>query len=306
MGIFFAISCAITWAAAVVLFKTASEEIHPFIINACKNWVGTLLMIPTVLLFSNFSFSGIAPMDWLLLVVSGVLGIGLADALILKALEAIGASKFAVVECAYSPLVIIVAIVHLGESLSPVQAAGVALVLGAIFVISVPNPAVLLTMLDEESVQVAKAAKLRRTRIGIVLGVIGFFAMAIGITVVKPLFARIPLLDIILIRLFAGSIASLIFIKAMGIPLGQLKQFFTIEKKLPLYLACVLSTYVSMIFWVAGFKYNDVSIAAVLNQTSTVFTVLFAAIFLKEKLTKKVLTAVGMALVGVLIVTLNI
>ncbi len=305
MGIVFAISCAITWAAAVVLFKTASEEIHPLVINACKNLVGTLLMIPTVLLFSNFTFSSIAPTDWLILIASGVLGIGLADALVLKSLEAIGASKFAVVECAYSPFVIIVAIVHLGESLNLVQGVGVLLVLAAIFFISVPNPSILLASADEEAAQLANAAKLKRTRLGIVLGVVGLFAMAVGITVVKPLFARIPLLDIILIRLFAGSIASLFFMKAMGIPLGRLKQFFTIEKKLPFYFACVLSTYVSMLFWVSGFKYNDVSIASVLNQTSTVFTVLFAAIFLKEKLTKKVLTAVGMAIAGVLIVTLN-
>ena len=93
MGIFFAITCAITWAAAVVLFKTASEEMHPIVINACKNWVGTILMIPTVLIFAPFSFSDISQVDLGILIVSGILGIGLADALILKSLEAIGASK---------------------------------------------------------------------------------------------------------------------------------------------------------------------------------------------------------------------
>ena len=302
MGIFFAIACAVTWAAAVVLFKTASEEIHPIIINACKNWVGTLLMIPTVLIFAPFSFADIAQNDLIILIVSGVLGIGLADALVLKSLEAIGASKFAVVECTYSPFVIIVAILILGESLNLVQVVGVILVLSAIFVISVPNPSVLLSSQDELD---AKAAKQKRSRLGIVLGIIGFVAMAVGITVVKPLFDRIPLIVIVFIRLLAGSVASLVFVKAIGVPLSQLKQFFTIEKKIPFYCACVLSTYISMLFWVSGFKYNDVSIASVLNQTSTVFTVLFAAIFLKEKLTKKLLTAVGMAIAGVLIVTLN-
>jgi len=304
MGIIYAIACAITWAAAVILFKTASEKMHPLIINACKNWVGTILMVPTVLIFSPFSLADISHADLAILILSGVLGIGIADALILKSLEAIGASKFAVIECTYSPCVIFVAIFLLGESLSLIQAVGVVLVLAAIFVVSVPNPSIL-TMSSDDEAQTVKAANARKIQIGIIFGILGFLVMAIGITVVKPLFDRIPLLAIVFIRLFAGSIASMILIKTIGLPMKQMRQFFTIEKKAQFYWACVLSTYISMILWVAGIKYNEVSIASVLNQTSTVFTVLFAAMFLKEKLTKKVLTAAGMAIMGVLIVTLN-
>jgi drug/metabolite transporter (DMT)-like permease len=290
MGIFFAIFCAVTWSASVVLFKKAAEEIHPVLINLCKNWIGTLLMVPTVLIFSPFSFSAIANTDLAILVVSGILGIGLADALVLKSLNSIGASRIAIVECTYSPFVIFIAILHLGETLNMPQIAGIALVLSALLMIS----------LSEKSAGGLKSG----SREGIVLGVLGIFSMALGITIVKPIFDRVDLLPIVFIRLLAGSIASLLIVPALSIPVRQIRNLFTVKRKLPFFGACVLSTYISMLFWVAGFKFNDVSIASVLNQTSTIFTVIFAAVFLKEKLTQRVITAAGLAVAGVVMVTL--
>lgn len=290
MGIFFAVICAVTWSASVVLFKIASEEINPVIINLCKNWLGTLLMVPTVLIFSPFSFSDIALPDLGILIVSGILGIGIADALVLKSLDSIGASRIAIVECTYSPFVILIAILHLGETLKFEQVLGIVLVLCAIFVISIRWKAV--------------ATVTPASTKGIILGVLGILAMAAGITIIKPIFDRVPLLPIVLIRLIAGSIASLAVCAVAGVPMRQARQFFTIKKKLPFYSSCVLSTYISMLFWVAGFKYNEVSIASVLNQTSTIFTVVFAAIFLKERITKKIVLAAAMAFAGVLVVTL--
>lgn len=291
MGIFFAIICAATWSAAIILFKKAAADLHPVLINLCKNWIGTLLMIPTVLIFAPFAFSDIATSDLLILVISGILGIGIADALVLKSLSAIGASRLAIVECAYSPLVILIAILHLGESLNRYQSARISLVLLSIFLITPKK-----TNADQVTAQTS--------RLGIILGVLGIFSMAIGITIVKPIFDRVDLLPIVLIRLAAGSIASILVLPVLSIPLREIRQVFKVPNKAWFYGACVLSTYVSMMFWVAGFKFNDVSIASVLNQTSTIFTVVFAAIFLREKITARVISATMIAIAGVLMATL--
>jgi len=45
-------------------------------------------------------------------------------------------------------------------------------------------------------------------------------------------------------------------------------------------------SYLSLLCWLAGFKYAQAGIAALLNQTSTVLIVLLAAIVLKQPLTK--------------------
>src|SRR5262245_31077974 len=57
-------------------------------------------------------------------------------------------------------------------------------------------------------------------------------------------------------------------------------------------------TYLSLIRWLDGFKYSRAGTAAILNQTSTVFIVLFASIFLQEPLTRTKLLAVAMPFTG--------
>ncbi|MBK8271304.1 MAG: DMT family transporter [Planctomycetes bacterium] len=66
-----------------------------------------------------------------------------------------------------------------------------------------------------------------------------------------------------------------------------------------------LAAYLSMALWVAGFKYTSASVAAVLNQTSMIFAIILAAIFLHEKLTARKLGAVCIAAGGVLMITLE-
>ena len=64
-----------------------------------------------------------------------------------------------------------------------------------------------------------------------------------------------------------------------------------------------LGAYLSMLLWIAGFKYTRAPIAGILNQTSTIFAVLLAALFLKETLPKRKLLAMVLALGGVVVVT---
>ena len=61
-------------------------------------------------------------------------------------------------------------------------------------------------------------------------------------------------------------------------------------------------SYLSLVFWLAGFKYSEAGIVALLNQTSTVLIVIFATLFLKEPMTRLKLIAVTMAFLGAVIV----
>ena len=55
------------------------------------------------------------------------------------------------------------------------------------------------------------------------------------------------------------------------------------------------------LFWLAGFKYTEASTASVLNETSTIFIVLMAWVFLKERLSWRKIIGVMMTFVGVVI-----
>src|SRR5690606_38414519 len=102
----------------------------------CKNWLGALLLIPTVLFIEGPLTQSIATSHLAMLVISGVLGIGLADFMVLKGLSQINASKMAIVECSFSPFVILLSVAFLGEALTIPRFLGTALVLGAVFMIT--------------------------------------------------------------------------------------------------------------------------------------------------------------------------
>jgi len=66
-----------------------------------------------------------------------------------------------------------------------------------------------------------------------------------------------------------------------------------------LVLAAFLGQYVSMVLWMAGYKYTEASVAAVLNETASVFIVLLAALFLHEGLDARRIAGVTCTLSGV-------
>ena len=66
----------------------------------------------------------------------------------------------------------------------------------------------------------------------------------------------------------------------------------------------LLGSYIALILWIAGMKYSDqVGVAAILNQSSTIYILLLANLFLKEPFTLRKAAATGAALSGIVIVT---
>jgi drug/metabolite transporter (DMT)-like permease len=297
LGPMLAVSCALIWSLSVILFKKSADSLHPVLLNLCKNVCGLVLMVPTILAFEGVAGIHIDTKDIVTLVISGVLGIGIADAMILKALKDIGAGRIAIVECVYSPFVLLMALIFLGETMTGARLLGSALVLVAIICVSWPRGA---------SGEAMGAAPLERKQLllGTACGAGGIFAMAGGIVMMKPVLAHVPLFWVIGIRLAAGVVASAALLATLTDHRRAWGALGDVERKGLMALACVLSTYVSMMLWVAGFKYNQAAAAAVLNQTSTIFTVVFAALFLRERLTPLKITATLLATGGVLVMAL--
>ncbi len=66
----------------------------------------------------------------------------------------------------------------------------------------------------------------------------------------------------------------------------------------------MLGSYLALIFWIAGMKYTKVGVAAILNQSSTVYVLILAAVFLHEPFTRRKLLASALAVAGIVLVTL--
>ncbi len=64
-------------------------------------------------------------------------------------------------------------------------------------------------------------------------------------------------------------------------------------------LAAFLGQFLAMLQWLAGYKHTLASVAAILNETASVFILVLAAIWLKEPLTRRAAIGVMLTLGGV-------
>ncbi|HSA24631.1 MAG TPA: DMT family transporter, partial [Myxococcota bacterium] len=62
--------------------------------------------------------------------------------------------------------------------------------------------------------------------------------------------------------------------------------------------AALVGTYLSLLLWLLGMKHTTTTTASVLNQLSTIFVIILATLFLREKLTWRKAVAVVLGFGG--------
>ncbi|MCK4512261.1 DMT family transporter [bacterium] len=291
LGEMLSVLAALIWAFSVVLFRVSGRELKPLPLNFFKNIVATVLLLATLLIARQSLFLAAPPLDYALLILSGVVGIAIADTLFFKSLNLVGAGLSQIVSLAYSPFIIFLTFVFLGERLTVGDLAGAALILVGI----------LLTTKREPSSDISA----HDLRVGIGLATLSVAMMAIGVTLAKPVLDRSPLLWSTTVRLL-GGVAALMILAVVSPRRRYLWSTLRPSRSWKITIpAAVLGGYLAMIVWIAGMKYTQASTASILNQTSTVFVLPLAAVLLHEPITLRKSAAVAMALGGVLLVTLT-
>lgn len=290
MGELFSIACAATWAFAVILFRRSGETLPAFELNLFKNVLAVALMVPTVLIVHGPALPVFSLNEWLTVLISGVIGIAVADTWYLRALNLIGASRTGVVAMLYSPMVILLSTVFLAESMRPVQYLGLLVVLGGILLVTWQRQ--------------RRDVSLRALKLGVAFGTASVVLMAIGIVMVKPILETGDFFWIVGLRLLAGASGMLLF---SGLSRGWPRSMLHYRSPQPwptVILGAFLGSYLSMILWLAGYKLTQASIAAVLNETAGAFIVVFAWWLLDEPLGKRKLAGVALAFSGVALVVM--
>lgn len=288
LGEFFSLSCALAWASAVILFKKSGEHLQPFSLNLIKNAMVLPLFAFTVLAVEGSTLPPIPPDHLAIVLLSGLLGIAAGDTLYFHALNSIGASRMAVAQALYSPSVILLSFVYLGERLGVWQFVGVGLVLGGI---------VLVTWSRDR-----RSADARALRIGVAWAVFSVFLMALGVVLAKPMLEQYSFLWVVTLRVVAGFVGMLVIAVARRQLASLWNDYRGVTHWRTIVAGAVVGTYISMMLWLAGYKYTQASIAAVLNELAAVFILPLAAIFLKEQVRPRQVFGVALALAGVVLV----
>ncbi len=290
-GEFLSIASGLSWAVSLILFRISGRKVPPVGLNIFKNFIGLLLIIPTMLILGQSFNAGVAPKVVATFILSGVLGIAVADTFVLASLNRLGAGLFAIVDCFYSPCIIILSVIFLGERMTPLRIVGAALVVSAVLTVS--------TSKTEQG-----GPKSRKDLIaGTFLCLLSIIFMAMGIIMVKPYLPLVSASWSTMVRLAGGFTALLLFLPFYKGRAAALKPLFKPANWTSMVPGAFFGTYLSLIFWMGGMKYTSASVAAVLNQLNVIFAVLLAAMFLKERMDKWKILAAVLAFVGALLTT---
>jgi drug/metabolite transporter (DMT)-like permease len=283
-----ALSCAVIWAFAVIMFRKSGETAHPIALNLFKNVLGLVLLLATGWILGRAINPTATGQDYLLLCLSGALGIGISDTLFFKSLNLLGAGLSAIVDCLYSPFIIGMSMLWLGERLHLVQVFGVLMIVSAVFVAT----------FEKNSGTITR----RNLTWGVIYGILAMVTVALGIVMIKPMLAYSPLLWVTEVRLAAGGVVLLLLLlfrtdrrKILGSMMAPKGWKFMI-------VGSFLGAYLSLVLWLAGMKYTTASIAASLNQTSNIFVFIFAGVFLKEVINLQRIIGIILGVGGVFLV----
>lgn len=289
MGQLFALLCAVFWAVAVILFKRSGESVPPFALNLFRVGVSSVLLWITTEIAGQPLLREAPLRDVLILVGGGVLSIAVADTLFHQCLNMVGAGVTAIVECLYSPLMILFAFLLLGETVGVWDLAGMVMVVSGVLLAAGRAP-------------VDSLARTRQVQ-GIFWGVGAMTALTLGVIAVKPVLENQPVLWATTVRQM-GALAVMLPVALisprrrawLGVFRPRAEWRFTLT-------GTVIGSYLALVFWLAGLKLTKAGVAAILNQTSTVYVLILATVVLKESFTPRKAAAAALAVGGILMVT---
>ena len=247
------------------------------------------MLVGVLLLAGEGPFRGRPLGDCFTLVVSGVIGIALSDTLFHRCLNLVGAGINAVVDCLFSPCVAVLAFMLLDERLGPLQLGGMVLVISGVLMTTRALP--------------PEGATRRDLLAGIGWGAGAMLTLAYGVVLAKPVLAHHSVIWATTFR----QVASFAVMAVVAVALPQRREIWAVFRpradwkfSLP---GTVLGSFLALMLWLAGMKYTEAGTAAIINQTSTVFILILAALFLREPFTARRWVAAGLALVGIVMVT---
>jgi drug/metabolite transporter (DMT)-like permease len=274
-----ALLCAFFWAFGVILFRKSGAVVTPVFLNLFKNIVGLVLLVLTgVVLQTDFFPPDVSRSEVLTLVLSGALGVGVADTVFFVALKRLGANRIAIVDCTYSPSVIAMSLIYLHEPTPPTLIFGAILTVLAVFIAGFePNT----------------GASKTSDRKALFLAILAVVMTAFSIAIAKPILNKSDAIWVASVRLFSGlvfvGLQVLFSSKARTKVLPYLRDKRLFKTVVP---AAIVGTYLGFLFWTLGMKYANTNTASVLNQLSNVLVLPLSYVFLSERLEPRHVIAV--------------
>jgi len=286
-GDIYALLAALCWSSGIILFELSGRVLDSLQMNFIKNLIGLIGFI-MVLLISGNLFVSYTAHEYLLLIISAVLGVAVGDLFLLASLKRLGSGLYAVAGTSYILFVFLFAVLMFQEVIPLQVYLGGTLVIIGIMI---------------RSMTMSKNNSRSQLAQGILYVLIAQALTAYSVLLVRPVMENHPVVHIAMIRFGIGVVFNMSHLLSMR-GIQSVKKTVITGFKVPTMVAgAFMGTFLAVIFWLAGFKYTLAGRAAIYNQLSTILITLMAAIFLKERMNRRSWVAVGLAVIGAVLVS---
>lgn len=281
-----ALTAALIWAGASVIYTGVGRYLPPLLLNLAKGLIAIVLILLTLLLRGEL-FPSVSQSAILLLGLSGAIGIGIGDTAYFESLNCIGARRSLVIESLAPPLAAVLALVFLNEKLAIGAWFGIALTIAGV-------TWVILERVHDDNLTPHHVLR------GLGFGLLAAFCQASGAVLSRAALAgsTIDPLWSTLVRLVAGVLVLLIWVVVQK---RSIKEFRPLRSRKLLSIligTAFASTYLAIWLQQTSLKYAAAGVAQSLSATSPLF-VIPLAIAMGEKVSLRAILGVLVALIGV-------
>ncbi|HEX7586790.1 MAG TPA: DMT family transporter [Anaerolineae bacterium] len=286
LGVLLGLASAFIWATASLAIKAQSDRIDTSSFNAFRMIVGTLFMVALFPFFGGWdALTQVPATAVILLAVSSIIGVAMGDTLYFWSMTKIGASRALPISSTYPLFTWALAVPLLGEKLTIAAMVGTVLVLAGVYLLS-------------PRVGIVSPIDARTDRIGIIAALAAAALWAVATMLLKVgLQDGTPVVIVNLIRLPVAAIATGLFTQhRFGL---QVWRGYNLKTLPMLVLLAVYSTGIGMIIWTLTVDYAGAARASLLNTAAPLIGVPLSALFLRERVTRKIAVGTLLSVVGI-------
>jgi len=285
LGVAAGLGAAASWALGTVLFKGVGETVEPLVMTAAKT-LFSVFALGAFLLVLGWQPISTASLGWLVL--SGLLGVAAGDTLFFAALRRLTVHQLVILMMVSPGVTIILALITLGEKLSPILWLGVVLILVGITIGLLPG----LKQSDQGS------SDLR----GFLFGCLAMVCMAVSVIVAKLGVGEVSALEATFVRMLAGWVGVgtiLVIRREVATGLNSLASWRT---ALRFVLAATVVTFGGFWLTLVAIKWLEVSVANTLIATEPMFALPLAIFGLQERPKRLAWIGASIAFPGTLLI----
>jgi drug/metabolite transporter (DMT)-like permease len=274
---------AAAFAATNLAIRPLGGRLSVLAANATRSTIAAVLCLALLPLARlPDSFPAIA---YLFALGSVLLGTGLGDSLSFAAIQRVGVTRAVLVSSSYPLFATALAALLLGERLAPLQVVAMGIIVAGVYLVA--NEGQLITPLEVFRGEPTG---------GVLLALVAAMCWAASTVLARPALAELDAIFVSVLRI----VASAALLWALAWRHRQVPDLRRAEgSSIALLGAAGLSTAVSTLALMAGLQLVGAARTAILLSTSPLFSVVFAALLVGERITPRIVLSVPLTIGGV-------